>query len=293
MKTFRLLILLPLVAAAFGAAGAAPAHAVWPGVNGDIVFQRNLGGGNTEIYVMHDNGSSPTRITNNAVQDSGPKWSPTGPAIIFASDRSGNGDIYQMDNNGANIIQLTNTADVDAQPAFSPDGLKIVFMRNDGSGDRLWVMSNVGTHQHPITKESTGADDEPVWSPNGKSIAYYHSGGKRGIYTINPKGTNKFRVTTGNDYDPDWSPTGNRIAFSRERTSDWVIMTVKPTGSGTQQVTANGQDFYDPGYSPDGTRILTAGGGNPYSIYSIPPGGGATTQLTFATNDLEPDEARV
>ena len=110
---------------------------------------------------------------------------------------------------------------------------------------------------------------------------------------MSPNGNNRFRVTKGKDYDPDWSPTGNRLAFARDRVTDNPVMTVKPNGSGTQQVTANGQAFYDPAYSPDGTRILTAGGSPPYSIYSIPPGGGATTQLTFGTNDLEPDEGRV
>src|SRR4051812_38175259 len=44
--------------------------------------------GNAEIYVMYPNGSSQTRLTNNAFADYAPDWSPDGQRIVFASDRN-------------------------------------------------------------------------------------------------------------------------------------------------------------------------------------------------------------
>jgi hypothetical protein len=53
------------------------AGAVFPGDNGQIVFQTNRDG-NFEIYKMNADGTGQTRLTNNSADDSEPSWSPDG-----------------------------------------------------------------------------------------------------------------------------------------------------------------------------------------------------------------------
>jgi Tol biopolymer transport system component len=75
---------------------------------------------NYEIYVMHADGSSPTRLTTNAAFDGFPAWSPDGTRIVFDSMRDGHEQIYIMDANGQNQTNLSSSASNDAVARFRP-----------------------------------------------------------------------------------------------------------------------------------------------------------------------------
>src|SRR5205814_10348834 len=50
---------------------------------------------------------------------------------------------------------------------FSPDGKSVVFIRENN----LWILPLAGGEAHALTESSMGVAD-PVWSPNGKWIAF-------------------------------------------------------------------------------------------------------------------------
>jgi TolB protein len=83
--------------------------------------------GNYEVYVMNADGSSQTRLTNNAASDGfygvsqselyyGITWSPDGTQLAFISRRDGNLEIYRMEADGSNQTRLTTTATSDSFP---------------------------------------------------------------------------------------------------------------------------------------------------------------------------------
>ena len=91
--------------------------------------------------------------------------------------------------------------------------------------------------------------------PNGK-IAY--SVLNSGIYTINPGGGGKSKVTDtlmSGDAKPSYSPNGKRIAYSDYDGNDFEIYTIKVGGGGETKVTNNVKDEEAPSYSPDGEKI--------------------------------------
>jgi Tol biopolymer transport system component len=121
---------------------------------------------------------------------------------------------------------------------------------------------------------------------NGR-IAYVADGGNNsGIYTINPDGGGKSKVTEG--FDPSYSPNGKRIAYIRYDGPDTEIFTIKVEGGGKTRVTNNKRDDFTPSYSPDGKKIAYMGytgleaDDRPIDaiIYTINVGGGGKSQVT-------------
>ena len=128
--------------------------------------------------------------------------------------------------------------------------------------------------------------------PNGK-IAY--SVLNSGIYTINPGGGGKSKVTDtlmSGDAKPSYSPNGKRIAYSDYDGNDFEIYTINVGGGGKTQVTNNNTHDFWPAYSPDGTRIAYSGD---YGIYTInADGSGGESKVTYgAAPSYSPDGKRI
>jgi Tol biopolymer transport system component len=126
---------------------------------------------------------------------------------------------------------------------------------------------------------------------NGK-IAYSGSDGQYvEIYTIDPSGGEKFKVTnnTESDVNPAYSPDGKRIAYqSWDGGYDEEIITIGSCGRGKFNVTNNFTSDSAPSYSPNGQRIAYRGWeGHGWEIYTINTGGGSEVQLTDNTLHYE------
>src|SRR5215210_4442072 len=98
---------------------------------------------------------------------------------------------------------------------------------------------------------------------NGRIAYSAYDGSDYEIYTINPRGGDKFQVTNNNrdDYSPSYSPSGRRIAYVEFDRNDAEIYTIKVGGRGKTKLTHNNADEAAPSYSPDGKKIA-------YMVYS-------------------------
>ena len=172
--------------------------------------------------------------------------------IAFASNRDGNPEIYVMDANGRNQRRLTNHPNNDWSPSWSPDGKRIVFMSNrDGhvhfhgwSTYEIYVMDADGGNQQRLT-ENRKIDWDPVWSPDGKRIAF--ASDRKGdlqnfeIYVMDADGRNQQRLTEnrGDDGSPSWSSDGKQIAFRSDRKGNPEIYVMDADGGNPQNLTNN------------------------------------------------------
>jgi len=168
----RLPILTAFAAAlgcAFALSQLAPAHAASGRVNGRIAFESRRGGGESEIFTMKADGSDVVRLTNNAVADSAPDWSPDGTRIVFdrAVGSAGNTDIEVMNADGSGQTALTSDPAPETDAVWSPDGTKIAFTRREaGDTGEIYVMNADGSAQTNLTNSSGADESAPAWSPD-------------------------------------------------------------------------------------------------------------------------------
>ena len=168
--------------------------------------------GNSDIYVMDVKTKTHRQLTFDGARDWSPAWSPNGKWIAFVSERAGSWDIYRMDANGKNVKQLSDmgnctspawspdsesiaftsssflyvmdtegkrlkrlaATDAFADCTWSPDGKQILFSANVGGWkEELFSIDVNGGHQRQLTLlDRPVSISEPIWSPNGKWIAY-------------------------------------------------------------------------------------------------------------------------
>ncbi|GAK58097.1 WD40-like Beta Propeller [Candidatus Vecturithrix granuli] len=228
---------------------------------GKIVFQAETDG-DREIYAIQADGSHFVQLTDNAVADEYPRWSPDGEQIVFTSNRDGNYEIYVMDADGENQRRLTHRATDDKEPDWSPDGKQISFTSYSRPDEfHLAVMKADGTELRRILPNHEKGN-WPAWSPVGNVIACavtrYNLAW--GLHLLNLDNTPLVRITGSGDMQPAWSPDGQRIAYvSRQNTSKPSIWVMNADGSAKRDMlTDKNVEALGPAWSPDGKYLVYA-----------------------------------
>jgi TolB protein len=187
-----------------------------------------------EIWVADADGSNAhrlLRLTMLEAEDIGVgeiDWSPNGRRIAFTGHGGWLAWVYVVNTNGTNLRRLTERGWAWAtNPRWSPDGRRIAFeqwARNptNNYSDRdseIYAMTLDGGPQIRLTTNRE-YDGSPVWSPDGRRIAFVRFGhgcaecpaAVRGrneeIFVVNADGTGLRRLTHNRvgEASPAWQP---------------------------------------------------------------------------------------
>ena len=106
-------------------------------------------------------------IDTSEVTTPGVAVTPDGRTLVFSAI----GHLFELPVAGGATTQLTFGPSYDFDPAMSPDGSRVAFASNrDGSGSNIFVLDRASKRVTQISREVEAA--RPVWSPDGKTIAY-------------------------------------------------------------------------------------------------------------------------
>ena len=239
-----------------------------------------------------------------------------GGKIAFNSERDGYSEIYVMNPDGSEQIALINGITPKYDLSWSPDGTKIAFATNDDNSASLYIMNADGSNPTKIidakdlslnrqaTPDWQLGIGGPVWSPDGRKIAFDAShtiGGTLSIfdmYVIDVDGSNLVTPADRPAFDsgPAWSPDSQKIAFGSGVEWDKVGVIFNSCGGiggicvmnadGTNLISiANGTGYGGidgaPNWSPDGTKIAFSSGRNgDREIFVMNSDGSNTINLT-------------
>ena len=263
---------------------------------GLLLVVRGVGSA-AEIFVMRPDGSGSRRLTNNALFDANPSWSPDGRRIVFVRAQDSipgsparRPDIFVMNADGSGVRRLHESLGAASEPRWSPDGQRIAFEEIDPSSGRfqLYVMSADGSNMRRLTSgppENFTAD----WSPDGTRLVFLSNRSPRywwTIYIINADGSGEQQLTgdeacVSNVSGPRWSPDGSLIAYACDANYAGTLSIIRADGTSPVPFTAPGAD---PVWSPDGMQIaFSSNRDGPYSLYVLERGSGAVTRLTRDT----------
>ncbi len=129
-----------------------------------------------EIYIMDADGSNLKRLTESRGYDGGPFFSPDGTRIVWRKfDDSGHiADIFTMKLDGSDVTKVTDFTSMSWAPYYHPSQEYIIFASNKlgYSNFEIYIVDAAGTKEPVRVTYTDGFDGLPVFSPNGKKLAF-------------------------------------------------------------------------------------------------------------------------
>jgi Tol biopolymer transport system component/DNA-binding winged helix-turn-helix (wHTH) protein len=197
------------------------------------------------------------------------------------------------------VIPFSSFQGRESSPAFSPDGNQIAFIWSGEQDDNLDIYVKLIDGGDPLRLTTDAADDlNPVWSPDGRYVAFYRQAAEGGSIFIAPAlggGERKLIAATRSRSGGgalarwlSWSPDGEYLAASEQDSPSGpygIILIARETGL-TRRVTSPSAPVvgdFCPAFAPDGKTLAFVRVNSPEveDLYVMPSDGGDPLRLTF------------
>jgi dipeptidyl aminopeptidase/acylaminoacyl peptidase len=264
----------------------------------------------TRIWMIPSAGGEAIPMTGKGYSASQPRWSPDNKYLSFlAAKNDGKTQVWTLNRQGGEAQQLTKVIQGVSGHEWSPDGSRLLLQIRDPKPEELTkdkeddkkakpfvvdrlqfkrdyqgYLNRYRTHLYTYTPGDTAAiqitsgdydDQSPVWSPDGKSIAFVSNrtdnpdgNSNSDIWIVSAdnsdKGQTLLQVTKNENADrsPAWSPDGKYISYITvtDKEAIWYAtqkLAIIPATGGTPTLLAEDLDrnISSPKFSEDGKLI--------------------------------------
>ena len=251
--------------------------------------------------------------------------SPDGAQVVYTSCEFATGTEYRyseqvlyhyeiaiMNLDGTGKQRLTENYGLDHYPVWSPDGKQIAFLstlhrssidrNNYPANIQLYAMAADGSDVRRLAKpEHRGsALLPPVWSPDGKYVAYLemwlpgkgltYDLEKTILYTVRVADSMLTAIGISTLVTPAWSPDGRFLAFVKTD-EPRGIYTARPDGTDLQQVLQLIRPTIHVSWSPDGSAFYVIT--DELELNVIEADGRGLRQVSLGTSSNDTGETRV
>jgi Tol biopolymer transport system component len=150
-------------------------------------------------------------------------------------------------------------------PSPSPSGQELVFSADFDGQASLWTSAVDGSQLRKISPPSitsiANSDMAPVWSPDGRQIAYWSLTGESrssDIWIVQFNGSYPLKLTANNARNsyPAWSPDGRKIAFVSDKNGSNDIWIMNADGTQPTKLFSSPGHSSNPSFSPAGDQIV-------------------------------------
>lgn len=193
--------------------------------------------------------------------------------LVYHTNMTGDWELFRLGNGAGdrlaqydpNLSQGRGADVTDMAPTRSPDGDWIAFTSNrdsdfvnDIENWELYVAKVDNSIIRRLTYNTTAKDIDPVWSPDGRMIAFETDrDGRWELYLFDITTGAETRLTDhmASDINAFWTPDSQHIIFQSDRDGEWQIYSVEIATGKVVKLSDGLTEDHDPAVSFDGTRI--------------------------------------
>ena len=251
-----------------------------------------------ELWIMDFEGNQQKLVSRKGESVEDFFWSPDSSKISYKGRNSdGQHDISVYSVSDELINEVTNNSAIEKLGNWSSDGEWIVYsviktdQILDGGDKRVGIFKKNPQGVDEVRLTENFEDHNPMWSPDGKNIAFLSTrgGSDIDIYVIDVDSKEETNITAsqGNDYDFDWSPDSKRIVFVSEREDNPEIFVAdislneKPTRL-TDNISTESSPIWR-----EGKIIFISDSDGDTDIYSMTPSDGSGQKRLTDTDQSE------
>jgi Tol biopolymer transport system component/predicted Ser/Thr protein kinase len=162
-----------------------------------------------DIYVYDIARAAMTRLTSGGDADR-PVWSPDGTHIAYVKQDG----IWWVRSDGASDPERLAEAKHMVPWSFSPDGRKLAFFQINAETTYDIGILPMDTRKQQFFLQTPAAEACPVFSPDGRWIAYSsNASGTNEVYVRPAEGDGKWQISNGGGMWAMWAPKGGPLYY--------------------------------------------------------------------------------